>query len=290
MALLLVFPWFALEGRLALACHRAIRFALYGGVALVLVDLVLARLPGFRHRVGLVLSCAGLLAAASLLTRAAQSLPSELACACAGTCSGYVAAALLRRTAVWRYVLAWAVTTIFVVLFLLPVGLVLADRVHARLSFPRMASFEGPSEVGRWWAHQTRLSRVTNQATHGRHALRVVAFKARGSYPGLFMTDGPRDWGGSGRLCFDVYLVGNAERSIWVRVDDRPDFPPYDDRAQTQVALVPGPNSICLELETLLRTPSGRALDRHEIRRWGIFFDEAQGGETIFLDHIRLVR
>lgn len=185
---------------------------------------------------------------------------------------------------------AWVLCALLGLTVVVPPVLVLADRAHAHLSFPLLASFEGRSEVGRWWSHAGRLSRVPAQATHGNHALRVALNRARARYPGLFMTDGPRDWSGYRQLCFDLYLTGGMERSLWVRADDRLGNPPYEARAQTQVTLVPGANSICLDLDSFLRTPDGHSLDQRHIVRWGMFFDTAQGGESFFLDHIRLTR
>lgn len=185
---------------------------------------------------------------------------------------------------------AWALCGLTLVAVALPSALILADRVHARLSFPLLASFEGRSEVGRWWTHGVRVSRVSHQATQGRHALRVSVQRAKTGYPGLFMADGVRDWRGYRQLCFDLYLTGGSARMIWLRADDRLGNPPYAERAQAQVSLVPGANSICLDLDSFLRTPAGRPLDLSHIVLWGLFFDSAQGGESIFLDHVRLAR
>lgn len=104
------------------------------------------------------------------------------------------------------------------------------------------------------------------------------------------MADGVRDWRGYRQLCFDLYLTGGSSRMIWPRADDRLGNPPYAERAQTQVSLVPGANSICLDIDTFLRTPDGRPLDPSHVVLWGLFFDSAQGGESVFLDHVRLTR
>ena len=185
---------------------------------------------------------------------------------------------------------AWLLALLFALPTVVPAMLILADRAHARLSFPLLTSFEGRSEVGRWWSHDCRLSRVNAQVTHGQTSLRVALHKPRATYPGLFMTDGVRDWSGYRQLCFDLYLTGGSERAIWLRADDRVGNPTYEDRAQTLITLVPGANSICLDLDAFLVTPSGRPLLRQHIVQWGLFFDAAQGGESFFLDHIRLMR
>lgn len=185
---------------------------------------------------------------------------------------------------------AWLLCSLVLVPCVLPASLILADRAHARLSFPLMASFEGRSEIGRWWPNGVRLSRVTHQVTQGRHALRVSVPRAKTTYPGLFMADGVRDWRGYRQLCFDVYLSGGSERLIWVRADDRLGHPPYAERAQTQLSLMPGANRICLDLDTFLRTPEGRPLEAAHIVLWGLFFESAQSGDSLVLDHIRLSR
>jgi len=283
-------PW-SVDGRLSRAILSAAHFPLFALVGSAAMLLMPAPNRRIRRRRALLVSAALAVGVEILqaLTGREPGLRDGLTSTAGATAAIFLWASWWSGSRL-SIAVARGVALVLALLACVPTGLVLADRVQARLSYPVIASFEGRSELGRWWGHYARLGRVTSQATHGRHALRAVIFKSRGAYPGLFMTDGPRDWGEYGRLCFDVYLVGNAERSIWVRVDDRADYPPYDDRAQTMVTLVPGPNSVCLDLASLLRTPSGRALNRQSIRRWGLFFDDAQGGETFFLDHIRLSR
>lgn len=172
---------------------------------------------------------------------------------------------------------------------MIPSSLIVADRSYAKLSFPVLDSFEGAEEAGRWWPDECSLTRVFDHATEGKFALRVVLSKSPGRYPGLFMADVPRNWSGYRQLCFDLYLNGTAERLLWVRADDRPDYPPYADRAQTSVNLSSGPNHVCLDLDSFLQTPFGRPLDRTKLARWGMFFDNALGGESFFIDNIRLL-
>lgn len=196
----------------------------------------------------------------------------------------------LHTTRRWFSLGAWCLCLLLGLLTCLPPALILADRAYAYAAFPLLASFEGRSEVGRWWGHECRLTRVNAQYTHGRYALRVALDKPRSAYPGLFMTDGRLDWRGYNRLCMDIYLTGGSECTLWLRADDQRRNPDYHDRAQTMINLTPGANSICLELDSFLRTPSGRALDRSHLTRWGLFFDAPRGGESIFLDQIRLAR
>ena len=167
-------------------------------------------------------------------------------------------------------------------------ALILADRWYARSTFPILASFEGCSELGRWSARGYRLSRVASHHTQGRRAMRAEPIPPPVPYPGIFLEDGQRDWTGYASLCFDLYLDGPAGRTLCLRADDRPDFPPYAERAQTEIPLAPGPNHIRLDLSSFLQTPSGRPLDRARIVRWGMFFEAGGGGASFCLDHLRL--
>ena len=166
-------------------------------------------------------------------------------------------------------------------------GLVLLDRSQARGAFPALASFESPIELGRWSGNQVQLQRVTEWASDGRHALRVTS-EAGSVYPGLFMEDGVGDWTGRRVLVFNVVWLGAQACVLGVRADDHPGFPPYAERAQTEVTLAPGPNTIRLELDPFLRTPSGQPLNRAGIKRWGLFLINPPANATFLLDHIRL--
>jgi hypothetical protein len=206
---------------------------------------------------------------------------------------GWSAVLLWYSLHTWHRLLAMgarALVLLLAVAACVPSLLILADRAYAHASFPLLASFEGRSEIGRWWENECRLSRVAMQNTHGKKALRVAVARPCRAYPGLFMTDVYRDWSAYRQLCFDLYLTGSSERALWVRADDRSDYPPYGDRAQTLITLVPGANSICLDLDSFLVTPGGRSMNRSRVMSWGMFFESAQGGETFFIDNIRLVR
>ena len=279
------------DGRLIKAMETAAHFPLFfGGVmAWLFLTKPVPSWPGLRLLgVGVMLSAVALELAQLLTHRDPNLLDTFFS-----TLGGWSAVLIWYSLHTRRRGLilgAWSLCALLALLVGLPSLLILADRAHAHLTFPLLASFEGRSELGRWWGDDCRLARVKAQSTHGEYAMRVALARPRTSYPGVFMTDGHRDWSGHRRLSFDVYLTGGSERILWVRVDDRRDYPPYGDRAQTMVNLVPGANSVSLDLDTLLQTPGGRPLDRTQIRRWGMFFEDAQGGESFFLDHVRLTR
>lgn len=292
VALMLLCPVpFRTEGRLFSAVENLAHFPLFFALTWALEELLPARWRGGWHRwpAALVVLLAGLFEAGQWFTGRDPGL-ADASMAIAG---GWAAIAwrirceTIRRSAA---LLAYGFALVLAVAALTPATRVLVDRAQARLAFPLLSSFETRLEIGRWWSHGVRLSRVTQQATEGRHALRIAVGRSRVTYPGIFLSDLPRDWGGYREICFDIFLAAGAPRTLWVRADDRADYPPYDDRAQTAIVLTPGPNRVALDMTTFLRTPHGRPLEFERIRRFGIFLDQHDGSETLFLDHVRLRR
>ncbi len=284
-------PW-PFDGRLFQAVESAAHLPLFFWIGMTLRSGVLPRLRMPHHlplRMLAVLLAAG---AVELLQRYTGRDPDlrDFIVSAAGGCAGVWAAEALYSASRWKPYAAMGSVVLVGLLAVWPVFWVLADRLQATARFPELASFETRSELGRWWFQGVRISRVTQQATEGRHALRVAVRSKRAVYPGLFMTDGRRDWSDCRRLCLDIYLAGARERDLWVRVDDQRDNPPYTDRAQQQIRLSPGLNRICLDLDRLLVTTSGRPLDASTIWRWGLFLDQVHGDEIFFLDNVRLVR
>lgn len=191
----------------------------------------------------------------------------------------------LRRP--WRVVERCGVFALLV-LALIPVSSVVFDRARSRAEFPLIASFERRSEWGRWSVRDAQMERVRNHATEGKYALRFTVVSEPGPYPAAFMTDGIGNWEGYSELCLDIFLPGASNLVLWLRADDEEDYLRYADRAQIAVLLEPGENRVCVELSEFLRTPSARELRRDHLKRLGLFLNEPEGGEVLFVDNIRL--
>lgn len=274
------------EGRLIRAVETAFHFPLFFAGFWAIASAL--RSPIRWHRVALLVAASAI--GVELVQAATHRDPDavDAVLSTMGGWAGLLALAGQRMRGRWAMFGARLAATLLAAGAGWPVLQVLADRVHARYSFPVLGSFEGRSEPGRWWSHACRIARVPQHATEGQHALRAVVERAGRGYPGLFMTDGIGDWSGYDVLQFDIFLAGTDTRSLWVRADDRADYPPYNDRAQTLLSLAPGMNHVSLSLHELLVTPGGRALDRSRLARWGFFFDAGLPGDTIFVDRIRL--
>ena len=168
-----------------------------------------------------------------------------------------------------------------------PLVLIGRDRQAAHRDFPLLASFESRTELGRWSVHGCKISRVADRTTHGRWALKIEVENSD-NYPGLFESDSIRNLSGIKQLCFDAFVPGTAPLRIWLRMDDRIN-PAYSERFQDLRTLFPGTNTICIERATIGSTPSGRSLELNRIRSWGVFFDQAQPGDVLYLDNVRVL-
>jgi VanZ family protein len=181
----------------------------------------------------------------------------------------------------------FAVALLLGALAVLPLVLIHLDRQNALSEFPLLASFEARTELSRWSVNGCRISRTPDHSTHGQWALKIEV-ENPDSYPGLFESDSMRNLSHVKQLCFDVFVPGEDAVRIWLRMDDRIN-PVYSDRFQDLRTLFPGTNTLCVERSILGSTPSGRSLDLGRILSWGIFFDQAKQGETLYLDNVRVV-
>jgi VanZ family protein len=194
--------------------------------------------------------------------------------------------AIRSRTSVARALLV-AVALLLAVAAVFPLLLIERDRQVARSDFPLLASFESHTELSRWSVNGCIVSRVSDHSTHGQWALKIEVEDANG-YPGLFESDSMRNLSNIKQLCFDMFVPGDAPVSLWLRMDDRSN-PIYSERFQDLRTLFPGTNTLCVERAALGSTPSGRPLDLGHILSWGIFFERAKIGQTLYLDNVRVL-
>lgn len=168
-----------------------------------------------------------------------------------------------------------------------PTAGIALDRRMAARAFPLLATFRTPMEVSRWSDRGCRIKRSRAYAQYGSHALSIF-LQDPVAYPGVFMEDLPqRDWSNANALMMEMYLEGEDHLSGWIRVDDKP-APVYADRYEHIIRLVPGRNTVRVELGDTFTTPHGRPLRKDRIRRFGLFFDRHAAGRTVHLDAVYL--
>jgi hypothetical protein len=127
---------------------------------------------------------------------------------------------------------------------------------------------------------------IASHATHGRHAL--LFEKKNEANIEVATIDFPRNWQGYQRLEFDVYNGGGTPGTIWLRVGSQYDSRRFYVKSQKfarAFPLKPGANTVVVPLEDIRRAfgqlPKNKSLH---------FNIPAQGGETLYLDFVRLVR
>lgn len=138
------------------------------------------------------------------------------------------------------------------------------------------------------WKCGTMMKRDTHHATSGQYSLRLEMY-SNDEYPG-FRAGIIESWDGAGELLVDVYNPASSEMTLSYRIDDRKDNPPYVDRANGRLVIVPGENTLSLDLATMRTSGSGRHLDLDRICSLLFFVHRPDEKITLYLDNIRLLQ
>ena len=290
------------RGRLADFLHDFLHVPLFGGFTYLLL-----RIAGKPDRAGLRAGLlTGVMILLSVLVEMAQPFTGREgglrdvllgAAGCLAALMLYMsvrgASARTRRTSA-------AAAAVLVLVAGSPALMYSWDHMAAIRAFPELASFENKLEMTRWLSKGCEAAIVRDHVTADRHALKIEVGHTSEMYPGVFLAEGPRDWSGYDELVLDVYAPGTWRTPLWVRIDDRPDDPPYDDRGQMAVSLSGGAQEIVLDLRTLAASPGGRPLrldrivtlglfwENQGLRRLGMFWRLEGHADTLYLDNIRL--
>lgn len=148
--------------------------------------------------------------------------------------------------------------------------------------------FESDSELNQFhWKCHTLLSLTDEYVTHGKRSLKLELFPS--DYPGIAPVLKSNNWGDYEMLCFDIYNPGNGKIPVTVRIDDRKDFPDYNDRYNRGFIIEPGMNRIRIPLETLVTSGTKRKIRLSKIYRFMIFMRHPDEKVVLYLDYIRLV-
>ncbi len=151
-----------------------------------------------------------------------------------------------------------------------------------------LLDFESDEELDRVdWRCQALFTLSEEYVAHGARSLRMELYPSE--YPGLSPKLALHDWRGYDALCFDVYNPQAETRTLSVRIDDRKDYPTYEDRFNARFLLEPGSNSVRIPLRQMVTSGMGRPLDLGGIQRLVIFVARPERRIVLFLDHLRLV-
>lgn len=170
----------------------------------------------------------------------------------------------------------------------MPVLAAAAEEMRTMREFPLIASFETRLELKRWVPKEGVLKRVEMHVTHGAHSLNVVF--SPGLYPGITMSNPPRNWQGYSTLTFDAYLEGKRSMALSVCINDREDIEKYEDRYNQTFILSPGPNVLTIPLVEVEHAPKGRLMNMKHISVLCFFSYKLKEVRTVYFDNFRLKR
>lgn len=137
-----------------------------------------------------------------------------------------------------------------------------------------------------YWKCPILFGLSDEHVTHGIKSLRLEMFPSE--YPGLAPKLADTDWRGYRELIFDVFNPQKRDIHLAVRIDDRKDYPEYDDRFTGSFVLIPGSNVVRISLRSLV-TPGGRPLDKKKISRIFVFMNNPKERTVVYFDYFRLV-
>lgn len=149
--------------------------------------------------------------------------------------------------------------------------------------------FENDAELNRiHWKCFTMFALSEEHATHGQKSLKMELYPS--DWPGWTPKIARTDWRAFQAFGFDLYNPGDDKLTLFMRIDDREDFPGYPDRYNRSFLLAPGNNRIEVKLEELITSSTQRRLDLDNIYRLFLFMHEPESKITLYLDNVRLIR
>ncbi len=150
--------------------------------------------------------------------------------------------------------------------------------------------FESDADLDRLvWTCKTQLALSEHHVTHGKKSLRMDLYPSE--YPGLISRRlDMRNWEGFTQLSFDVFNESEKTVRLGVRIDDRDDFPQFDDRYNKSFFLPPGLSTIVLPLDSLTTPHRERRLNLRTISRFYFFVSHPTSRLVLYIDAVVLSR
>lgn len=164
------------------------------------------------------------------------------------------------------------------------------DTVQQDQSFPLLASFERPREIGAWLPHNATIERKESWSADGKCSAKITL--AAGEYPGIVMDWFPSDWRSYRALKMEFHNAGDSELQLIVKLFDalheQTGFAP-DDRFHQSVVLPPESDvSVEILLTDVKNSPATRQMQLGKMSTIEIFSPTPQPARSFFVDHLRL--
>lgn len=178
-------------------------------------------------------------------------------------------------------------STLWAIIFSIAFSLAPAACSHPPVHELVLNDFEADSDLDRiHWQCRTLFSLSQEHVTNGKKSLRMELFPA--AYPGLSLKLDERDWRRFDSVAFDIYNPQDEALEITVRIDDREDYPDFDDRYNGRITLMPGSNNLRIPLNSLRTAGTDRSLNLKTIERFLFFFVDTNETYRLYVDNIRL--
>ena len=166
------------------------------------------------------------------------------------------------------------------------------DSVQQSRTFPLLASFERPREIGAWLPHNARMERSAAWSSDRQHSARIIF--TDGEYPGALMDWFPPDWRDFRSLQVEFNNPGDSPLRLVVKLFDvlheRNGFD-HDDRFHREVLLPPGSDvSVEILLSAVKAAPANRQMQLGKMSAIDVFCPDAHPSGSFFIDHLRLAR
>lgn len=196
---------------------------------------------------------------------------------------GWAGAASVCATWRWRRILRWAALSALCLVPLVWEGAMFGMEFHA---FPVLA------KPGALWAERGWSLNGVDLSISRRKGFRLNGLPRGkgGAYPGAFREPACKDWRGTQSLNLELFWPEAIPAIFAVRVDDRPENPPYAERFQRELSVTQGWNSIQIPAEEMAWASGGRPMRLDDIRRWGVFLVSDVCFDYFLIRNVRLER
>ena len=150
-----------------------------------------------------------------------------------------------------------------------------------------LADFESEADLDRvQWRCRTLFSLSDKNVTTGSNSLKLVLYPS--DYPGMAFELPMHNWSGYKMLSLDIYNPQEEVISLAMRIDDRKEYPSFDDRYNNSFLLKPGMNHLNIPLATMATSGTKRNLNLRNIHRFLIFMAQPQKKYILYIDHVHL--
>ena len=150
-----------------------------------------------------------------------------------------------------------------------------------------ISDFESEADLDRvQWQCHTLCSLSDENATQGNKSLRLELYPS--DYPGIAFQLPTHNWSGYKMLSLDIYNPQEEMIFLAMRIDDRKEYPSFDDRYNNSFHLKPGMNHLNIPLASMATSGTKRNLNLRNIHRFLIFMAQPQKKYILYIDHVHL--